>query len=179
MSIQHTPRALEENILWCRTVSSNPVGNPSRTWARLNGKGEGGQRQASPRLLRPSSWDPTSSRLPAPVLTTRYSNGSPPPPRSFTLTRLCMWLRHSRCTRSDSSASSSNTSPSSSAPWTKEEAWTHDIPEATAGPPDTGRAGNSFRPEGRGEDRLRGSRHRCACAKLCVVSEGCDGFTGW
>lgn len=55
-------------------------------------------------------------------------------PRSFTLTRLCIWLRHSRCTRSDSSASSSNTSPSSPPPRTRGAAWTQDITGLPQGP---------------------------------------------
>lgn len=125
------PQAIEKRARSLPALSGHPRPNPRRTRAGPSGGG-GGQRRAGPRppgLSRPRS---LTSSGPSPH--SPDYQAPPRPPRSFTLTRLCMWLRHSRCTGSDSSASSSNTSPSSASLGTKVAALTQDIAEATAGP---------------------------------------------
>lgn len=138
------------------------MGNPSRTQEGMGGKGLDSPRRPDP--LWPPLSGPSLFTTPRPSPHYPALKGDPHPPRSFTLTRLCMWLRHSRCTRRASSASSSNTSPSTPGPRTQGSPWIQDITEATTGQPGALSAVSPSGPRGGAGTVSRGGQGGCSCA---------------
>lgn len=164
-----TPRALEERTLWFHTLSSHPVGNPSRTRAGLGGSGQGGRRGAGPDHYG-RFWDAPSSRHHAP----RPAPGAAGRPR--TLHAALLWLVSACGSAIPAAPRATRPLPRQTRPRPRQDPGPKDSLEPTTSP----RQPHSRRPpeapatpsgpRGGAENASRGSQGGCACVCACAVS---------